>query len=77
MSAIKKGSAVKQVMPAPIKGIVAGYRIDPETGRRQTEVAFADEEGEITSVFFFDEQIEADAEAQAALDDEKDAAAEE
>lgn len=62
MSAIKKGTPVVQVMPAPIKGRVAGFRIDPENGQRQTEVAFVNEDGDVTSVFFADGQIEVDQE---------------
>ena len=35
MSAFKKGDAVRQVMPAPFEGVVAGFDVDQETGAVQ------------------------------------------
>lgn len=35
---IKKGVTVRQIMPAPVVGIVAGFSIDDETGERQLRV---------------------------------------
>lgn len=58
MSAIKRGTAVVQIMPAPIQGVVAGFKVDPENGQRLTEVAYLDEDGEPTSRFFKDEEIQ-------------------
>jgi hypothetical protein len=36
---IKKGTAVRQVLPAPFEGVVTGYYIDQETGDRMFRVA--------------------------------------
>lgn len=58
MANFKKGDAVRQVMPAPIEGVVAGFHADQETGELQVCVEFQ-EAGE-TRVRYFDvEQIEA------------------
>lgn len=59
MSAIKKGTAVRQIMPAPIEGVVVGYKVDGEDGQRLTEVAFINEDGEQDSRFFKDGEFEA------------------
>lgn len=58
MAAFKKGDAVRQVVPAPIEGVVAGFQVDQETGAVQYRVEFQDGE-ETRERFFTAEQIEA------------------
>lgn len=36
--AIKKGSKVRQVMPAPFEGLVESYAVDQQTGETQLKV---------------------------------------
>lgn len=58
MANFKKGDAVRQVMPAPIVGQVAGFHADQETGALQVCVEYHD--GESARVRYFDaDQIEA------------------
>ena len=58
MSTFKKGDNVRQVVPAPIVGIVAGFHADQETGKLQVCVEFQ-ENGETRSRYFDTNQIEA------------------
>lgn len=58
MAAFKKGDAVRQVVPAPIDGVVAGFEVDQETGAVQYRVEFQDGE-ETRERFFAAEQIKA------------------
>lgn len=58
MSTFKKGDAVRQKMPAPIRGVVAGFHADQETGALQVCVEFG--EGDGAGKRYFDaEQLEA------------------
>ena len=58
MAQFKKGDAVRQVMPAPIVGNVAGFHADQETGQLQVCVEYQ-ENGETRTRYFDAEQIEA------------------
>ena len=58
MSALKKGTAVRQVLPAPIEGVVTSFSVDSENGERLTKVAYINEEGDEMSRFFKDSEIE-------------------
>lgn len=58
MANFKKGDVVRQVLPAPIEGIVTGFHADQDTGALQIAVEYHD--GESTRLRYFDaEQIEA------------------
>jgi hypothetical protein len=59
MSVFKKGDAVRQIMPAPIEGVVSGFQVDQETGSLQVRVEYTDETGEARERFFSADQIEA------------------
>jgi len=58
MSALKKGTHVRQVLPAPIDGVVTGFSVDNESGERLTKVAYVTEDGDEMSRFFKDSEIE-------------------
>ena len=59
MSMFKKGDVVRQVMPAPIEGVVTGFSVDQETGVVLTMVEFKDASGEVAENYFQPGQIEA------------------
>lgn len=46
------GQAVTQVLPAPIKGTVAGFGFDPQTGNVTVLVNYTDAEGNTHSQYF-------------------------
>lgn len=66
----KKGTLVRQIMPAPFEGVVTHYAVDQETGDRQNRVsrAVVDVDGNpaldpngnpiIEERYFNDDQIE-------------------
>lgn len=56
--AIKKGSKVRQVMPAPIEGTVTGFDVDQEHGTVTYRVEYPGPDGEPTERFFRDGEIE-------------------
>jgi hypothetical protein len=58
MSNFKKGDQVRQILPAPIVGNVAGFHADQETGALQVCVEFQDA-GETRTRYFDATQIEA------------------
>jgi hypothetical protein len=57
MSNLKKGDSVRQILPAPIVGKVAGFHADQETGALQVCVEFV-ENGETRTRYFDASQIE-------------------
>lgn len=57
MANFKKGDPVRQIMPAPIVGNVAGFHADQETGALQVCVEYQ-EAGETRIRYFDAEQIE-------------------
>lgn len=46
MAEIRKGSTVRQIMPAPIVGVVEKYEVDQETGQVQVLVVSPDADGD-------------------------------
>ncbi len=54
----KLGDPVRQVMPAPIEGVVVGYDLDKSTGDVQFQVSWTDDDG-THSRHFTEAQIEA------------------
>lgn len=48
---IKKGTPVRQIVAAPIVGIVGGFKIDEESGEPQVLVEWP--EGEVTQARYF------------------------
>jgi hypothetical protein len=58
MANFKKGDTVRQIVPAPIVGTVAGFQADQETGAIQVCVEFQDA-GETRTRYFDASQIEA------------------
>ena len=61
MAKFKKGDAVRQVMPAPIVGVVERYDVDQETGDVQILVTSPDVDGDgnAESRYFKEDQLEA------------------
>ena len=59
-SPFKKGDQVRQVLPAPIEGVVDSVTIDPDTGDRLFKVVWPDANGDghEESRYFTEEQIE-------------------
>ena len=57
---IKKGDTVRQIMPAPVVGVVTEYNICQETGAVQVKVEWpdADGDGHAESRFFRVDDIE-------------------
>lgn len=47
-----KGQIVKQVVPAPIEGEVAGFSLDQENGEVLVLVSYVDIDGEVHSRYF-------------------------
>ena len=58
MSTFKKGDVVRQKMPAPFEGVVAGFEVDQGTGVVQVRVEQTDGDEVKTRIFAYD-QIEA------------------
>lgn len=50
--AFAKGTSVRQIMPAPVEGVVTGFMMDNETGEVLHCVEWTDGEGETHSRFF-------------------------
>ena len=46
MAQIKKGDVVRQIMPAPVEGVVTEYNICQETGTVQVKVEWPDTDGD-------------------------------
>jgi hypothetical protein len=59
MAAFKKGDAVRQIVPAPIEGVVTGFHVDQETGDMQFRVEWANAEGEACGRYFTAAQLQA------------------
>lgn len=59
-SPFKAGDQVRQIMPAPIVGVVAEVTIDPNEGDRLFKVVWPDADGDgiEESRFFKEEEIE-------------------
>lgn len=57
---IKKGDTVRQIMPAPVVGVVTEYNVCQETGDVQVKVEWPDQDGDgiAESRFFRIDQIE-------------------
>ena len=53
-----KGQQVEQVLPVPIRGEVAGFAVDQETGAVQVKVTWSDESGDHER-FFAESEIKA------------------
>lgn len=54
-----KGTKVRQVVKAPIEGVVTGFDIDQETGVKQIKVEWEDpESNEVYSRFFSEADLE-------------------
>jgi hypothetical protein len=49
--AMHKGSYVRQKMPAPVEGVITGFKVDGETGKTQVLVEW--EEGDGTGSRYF------------------------
>lgn len=60
-SPFKCGDTVRQIMPAPIVGVVSNITMDPVTGDRLFLVESPDEDGDgvAESRYFTEDQIEA------------------
>lgn len=56
--AFKKGTPVRQVLPAPVEGMVTGYMVDAESGETLHRVEWL-QDGTIVSRYFKECQIEA------------------
>lgn len=54
----KKGAAVKQIMPAPIEGVVDSFSVDQINGTVQVKVVWEDSAGQHEH-FFNETEIEA------------------
>lgn len=54
-----KGQAVKQVLPAPVEGVVEGFSIDQEGGNLLVKVTWRDADDHDNARFFREEEIEA------------------
>lgn len=54
----KKGEDIQQVITTQIKGVVTGFHADPETGELQFLVEYINAQGEPSSRYFTEEQIE-------------------
>lgn len=61
-SLFKAGDSVRQIMPAPIRGVVTDIRICPREGDRLFKVEWPDEDGDgvAESRFFKEDEIEMD-----------------
>lgn len=46
MTKIKKGDVVRQVLPAPIEGVVERFEANPDTGEMQVLVVWPDTDGD-------------------------------
>jgi hypothetical protein len=55
----KKGDAVQQIVPDPIRGTVADFTVDRETGAVQVLVEWTDAEGNVSSRYFNADQLQA------------------
>lgn len=53
-----KGTAVKQVQPAPVTGVVGAFDLDQETGNVSVRVDWSDENGD-HSRFFTEDELQA------------------
>jgi hypothetical protein len=52
MTAFTKGQSVKQVLPAPIEGTVAGFSLDQENGEVLVLVEYTDADNQTHSRYF-------------------------
>lgn len=59
MAQFKKGDAVVQIMPDPIKGVVDSFAVDQETGESQVRVAYTDVAGQEHFRFFLRSELNA------------------
>ena len=57
MPNFKKGDSVRQIVPAPIVGVVSGFQVDQETGKLQICVEYSENE-ETRHRYFEAAQIE-------------------
>lgn len=56
--AIAKGTSVRQVMPAPVQGVIDSFSVDQQSGELQYYVVWTDEAGNEQGRFFNEGQIE-------------------
>lgn len=64
MNDIKKGDAVVQIQPAPIKGTVTGFGLCQETGGVSVKVEYTDAAGEKHERYFANGEVAKAEEAQ-------------
>lgn len=55
--AIPKDTLVRQIVPAPVQGVVKDYAVDRESGATQVLVAWTDADGDHER-FFREEDVE-------------------
>jgi hypothetical protein len=59
MSQFSKGQPVTQVLPEPVKGTVAGFSVDQETGVLQVQVEWIDADGHTHARYFKPDELQA------------------
>lgn len=59
MANFKKGDTVRQVVAAPVEGVVSRYDVDQETGEVQILVEWLDGEGNTCSRYFKEAELAA------------------
>lgn len=55
---MKRGDQVKQILPAPVVGVVAGFALDQETGEVIALVESTDIDGTVHSRYFSQVDLE-------------------
>lgn len=55
---IRKGTPVRQKMPTPVQGVVAGFKTDEDTGEQQVLVEWEEGDGSVSSRYFTLDAIE-------------------
>ena len=58
-SQFMRGQTVRQIVSAPIVGVIETFEADRETGERMIRVAWKDADGVVHSRHFAEEEIEA------------------
>lgn len=57
---LAKGTKVTQIVQAPIKGEIAGYNVDQETGDLLLKVEWDDADGSVHTKYFKENEIRLD-----------------
>jgi hypothetical protein len=55
---MKRGDQVKQILPAAVEGVVAGFALDQETGKVIALVESTDPDGTVHSRYFSQDDLE-------------------